>query len=167
MERPSCPGKQRRCQDRDGPTRRCSPASASVSCTAVSAAHNGRRSHFRAAARRIAVDSGSDVSDAPRCPVAITLDRKRMASTQRSGTTGHLPTPPTVIHDVGGAGDAVLAALTVTMITGKSLREACRAAMGRRESRGGRWDLQPSRASRRRRRIEPDAMTLLPSHRAS
>ena len=37
---------------------------------------------------------------------------------------------PTKVRDVRGAGDTVLAALSVEIVTGKLLREFCRAAMG-------------------------------------
>ena len=37
---------------------------------------------------------------------------------------------PTEVRDVCGAGDTVFAVLSVEIVTGKSLRDACRQAMG-------------------------------------
>jgi bifunctional ADP-heptose synthase (sugar kinase/adenylyltransferase) len=66
----------------------------------------------------------------PSLPSFVTLGRHGMASAERSGSAWHLPATPTQVRDVCGAGDTVLAALAVEIITGKSLRAACRAAMG-------------------------------------
>jgi bifunctional ADP-heptose synthase (sugar kinase/adenylyltransferase) len=40
------------------------------------------------------------------------------------------PAIPTEVRDVRGAGDTVFAALALGIVTGKSLRAACRVAMG-------------------------------------
>jgi D-beta-D-heptose 7-phosphate kinase/D-beta-D-heptose 1-phosphate adenosyltransferase len=53
-----------------------------------------------------------------------------MVCAEGSGSTWHLPAIPTEVRDVCGAGDTVFAALAVGISTGKSLRQACRAAMG-------------------------------------
>jgi bifunctional ADP-heptose synthase (sugar kinase/adenylyltransferase) len=52
-----------------------------------------------------------------------------MVCAERIGATWYLPSIPTVVRDVCGAGDTVFAALAVEMIAGKPLRNACRAAM--------------------------------------
>ena len=64
-----------------------------------------------------------------RCNVVVTLGRCGMVCAERTGTAWHLPATPTEVRDVCGAGDSVFAALAVALITGKSLRQACRAAM--------------------------------------
>ena len=69
------------------------------------------------------------LSDAHNCHVVITLGRHGMVCAERSGSTWYLPTTPTEVRDVCGAGDTVFAALAVGMVTGKSLREACRTSM--------------------------------------
>ena len=60
----------------------------------------------------------------------VTLGRFGMVCAELTGATWHLPATPTEVRDVCGAGDTVFAALAVGVITEKSLREACRAAMG-------------------------------------
>lgn len=70
------------------------------------------------------------LSDIHNCHVVVTLGRHGMVCAERSGATWHLPATPTEVRDVCGAGDTVLAALAVEIVTGKSLREACHAAMG-------------------------------------
>ena len=70
-----------------------------------------------------------ELADSHGCDVVITLGRCGMVCAERTGATWHLPATPTVVRDVCGAGDTVFAALAVAMITGKSQRAACRAAM--------------------------------------
>ena len=70
------------------------------------------------------------LSDAHKCDVVVTLGRFGMVCAERSGTTWHLLAAPTEVRDVCGAGDTVLAALAVALMTGEPLRAACRAAMG-------------------------------------
>jgi bifunctional ADP-heptose synthase (sugar kinase/adenylyltransferase) len=70
------------------------------------------------------------LSDAHGCDVVIPLGRCGMVCAESAGATWHLPATPTEVRAVCGAGDTVFAALAVGMTTGKSLREACRAAMG-------------------------------------
>lgn len=70
------------------------------------------------------------LSDRHRCDVVITLGRHGMVCAERSGATWHLPATPTEVRDVCGAGDTVLAALAVALITGNSLLQSCRSAMG-------------------------------------
>lgn len=69
------------------------------------------------------------LSDAHRYTVVITLGRCGLVCAERSGATWHLPATPTEVRDVCGAGDTVLASIALAKITGKTLREACRAAM--------------------------------------
>lgn len=70
------------------------------------------------------------LSDAHGCDVVVTLSRYGMVCAERSGATRHLPATPTEVRDVCGAGDTVFATLAVAKITGESLPDACRAAMG-------------------------------------
>lgn len=70
------------------------------------------------------------LSDAYGCDIIITLGRHGMVCAERSGSIWHLPANPTEVRDVCGAGDTVFAALAVGLITQKSLRAACWAAMG-------------------------------------
>ena len=53
-----------------------------------------------------------------------------MVCAEFPGPTWHLPATPTEVRDVCGAGDTVFAALSLGIVTGKSLRTARRAAMG-------------------------------------
>lgn len=57
-------------------------------------------------------------------------EERGLVGAERGGQTWHVPAVPTEVRDVCGAGDTVFAALAVEMVTGKSLRAACRAAMG-------------------------------------
>lgn len=70
------------------------------------------------------------LADAHRCDVVVTLGRYGMVCAERSGGVWHLPATPTEVRDVCGAGDTVFAALSVEIVTGKSLCQACRSAMG-------------------------------------
>lgn len=60
----------------------------------------------------------------------IPLGRFGMVCAESSGVTLHLPATPTEVRDVCGAGDTVLAALAVELVTGKPLHQTCRAAVG-------------------------------------
>jgi fructose-1-phosphate kinase PfkB-like protein len=46
------------------------------------------------------------------------------------GKSGSHDASPTEVRDVCSAGDTVFAALAVEIVTGRSLRESCRTAMG-------------------------------------
>lgn len=70
------------------------------------------------------------LSDAHGCDVVVTLGRHGMVCAERPGPTWHLPATPTEVRDVCGAGDTVFAAIAQGIVTGKSLSEACQAAMG-------------------------------------
>jgi rfaE bifunctional protein kinase chain/domain len=70
-----------------------------------------------------------ELSDTHRCDVVVTLGRYGMVCGERSEATWHLPAILTQVRDVCGAGDTVFASLAVAIVTGNSLREACRAAM--------------------------------------
>jgi D-beta-D-heptose 7-phosphate kinase/D-beta-D-heptose 1-phosphate adenosyltransferase len=70
------------------------------------------------------------LSDSHGCDVVVTLGRCGMVCAESTGATWHRPATPAEVRDVCGAGDTVFAALAVEIVAGKSLPEACRAAMG-------------------------------------
>lgn len=68
------------------------------------------------------------LSDQYECDVVVTLGRHGIVCAEHAGSTWYLPAEPTEVRDVCGAGDTVLAALAVAIITGNSLRQASRFA---------------------------------------
>jgi bifunctional ADP-heptose synthase (sugar kinase/adenylyltransferase) len=70
------------------------------------------------------LDLPSGIHDAHKCDAIVTLGRYRIVCAELSGSTWHLPATPTEVRDVCGAGDTVFAALSVEIVTGKSLRDA-------------------------------------------
>ena len=75
------------------------------------------------------VGPGLEAFHAQRCDVVITLGSHGIVCAERSGPTWHLPANRTEVREVCGAGDTVFAALAVEIVVGKSLRDACLAAM--------------------------------------
>ncbi len=68
------------------------------------------------------------LADEHRCSVVVTYGRHGMVAAERDGETWYLPTEATEVRDACGAGDTVLAALSIATATGKTLRRACRFA---------------------------------------
>jgi bifunctional ADP-heptose synthase (sugar kinase/adenylyltransferase) len=68
------------------------------------------------------------LADRHGCHVVITLGGHGMVCAEREGGTWYLPAERVEVRDVCGAGDTVLAAIGASMLSGESLREACRYA---------------------------------------
>jgi D-beta-D-heptose 7-phosphate kinase/D-beta-D-heptose 1-phosphate adenosyltransferase len=68
------------------------------------------------------------LADAHRCSVVVTYGGHGMVVAEQEGRACYLPAEATVVRDVCGAGDTVLAAIGSAMLDGNCLRGACRLA---------------------------------------
>jgi D-beta-D-heptose 7-phosphate kinase / D-beta-D-heptose 1-phosphate adenosyltransferase len=68
------------------------------------------------------------LADTHRCSIVVTYGRFGMVTAEQAGGTSYLPATPTVVRDVCGAGDTVLASIALEILEGKSLRTACHVA---------------------------------------
>ena len=57
--------------------------------------------------------------------VLLTRGEEGMSLFESDGTVTHIPTDAGVVQDVSGAGDTVIATLTMALVTGADMREAC------------------------------------------
>jgi D-glycero-beta-D-manno-heptose-7-phosphate kinase len=57
--------------------------------------------------------------------VLLTRSEEGMSLFETDGTVTHFPTTADVVQDVSGAGDTVIATLTMGLVTGADVREAC------------------------------------------
>lgn len=70
------------------------------------------------------------LADQFRCDVVVTLGQYGLVSAQFRGSVAYLPATQTLVRDVCGAGDTVLAALSTAIFAGKSVIDGCKHALG-------------------------------------
>jgi len=69
-------------------------------------------------------DVGKELLTKLNCPVLITRGEKGMSLFEKNGNITNIPTKAKEVYDVSGAGDTVVATLTLALVSGATIKEA-------------------------------------------